>query len=229
MSDSTTLKKNAINVSDLERLASIAGGAYLLLNAFSEKKSFAKAIAAGFLLYRGVSGHCPAYAALKNTRMNLKGHNINIKTAVIVNKPVSEVYAFWRNLNNLPLFMKHIKSIEVINEFISEWTVNVVGGFIKWKSEIVHDVPNERIGWKSEPGTLIENAGNVNFVEIDQFNTEVHVVISYHAPVGKIGESVAHLFNPLFEKVIKEEIHNFKDYIETGEVSTAKGQAEDNQ
>jgi uncharacterized membrane protein len=210
---------NTTNVSDTERLVSLAAGALLLYKALN-KKSIAKAVAAGYLMYRGTTGYCPVYAKL-NANASSKPRNVNIKVAVVVNKSKEEVYAFWRNLNNLPLFMKHIQKIDIINDITSEWTVKAPGGgTLKWKSDIVHDEPNIRIGWKSQPDALIENFGNVHFHDAGSYGTLVHLAISYHAPAGKLGEGVAHLLNPLFEKIIKEEIQNFKQYIETGKIPT---------
>lgn len=80
------------------------------------------------------------------------------------------------------------------------------------------------MGWNSLPGATIENAGKVVFKEAEENSTEIHVVISYKAPLGTAGEEVLSLFTPVFETMIKEDVRNFKRYIETGEIPTIKGQ-----
>jgi uncharacterized membrane protein len=42
-------------------------------------------------------------------------------------------------------------------------------------------------------------------------------LITYRAPFGDIGEGIASLFNPMFEKMVQDDVKNFKRYIETGD------------
>lgn len=206
------------NVSPSERGASLLGGAYFLFDAIAkEKKSPVEAILAGYLLYRGVSGNCFLYNAIGKTKPDNRSRNVNIQIRQIVNKPRAEVYAFWRNLENLPLFMEHLESVDSLNESISVWEVNLPGnmGTMRWKSEIVIERENELLGWQSLPGSGIENAGKVEFKDAGDA-TELHVVITYHAPGGIAGESAARLLNPMFEEIVEEDVRNFKWFIEQG-------------
>jgi len=213
------------NVSKPERiLSSLAGGA-LLANGLIGKKSPLKILAGGFLLYRGLTGNCPAYSAA--AKLNIRHpKNITIKTSLTVNKPIAEVYAFWRNLENLPLFMKHLESVQVTDRITSIWRAKVPGrlGTVEWKSSLFLDQENERIGWRSDEGADIMNSGTVHFKDGGKFGTEIHAIISYHAPAGILGEGIGRLLNPIFEGMVQEDIKNFKRYIETGEIPTIEGQ-----
>ena len=125
--------------------------------------------------------------------------------------------------------MRHLKKVQVLDETTSEWTASIPRlpgklGTVSWKSEIVKDDPGALLSWKSLPGSAIENAGKVSFNDAGKFGTEVHVVISYHAPLGLVGEKAGKLLNPLFEKMVREDIRNFKRFIETGEIPTTEGQ-----
>lgn len=213
------LQNKEKNVGEEERAISALVGGVMLAQALFGKKNPLKIAAGGYMLYRGLSGHCPAYSALEKLK-NTEPQNITIRTTLTVDKPVEEVYAFWRQLENLPLFMKHLHSVEVTGEVTSTWRANVPGGFgvIEWESTIVLDHENERIGWRSDAGALIENAGTVRFKEVGKSQTELEVLISYHAPAGKIGEMVGRLLNPVFERMVMEDVTNFKYFIETGEI-----------
>lgn len=216
------------NVGRPERLLSVVSGGYLLYNAITERKvSAVQTLAGSYLLLRGFTGFCPLYRAAGKTRLDFRTQNINIKTALTVNRPRDQVYAFWRRLENLPAFMKHLKRVKVIDEKNSEWKALVPGewGAITWRSEIVKDDPGSMLSWHSLPGSAIENAGKITFTDAGKFGTEIHVVISYHAPLGLLGEKTIRLFNPVFEDMIKEDIRNFKRYIETGEIPTIEGQS----
>jgi uncharacterized membrane protein len=219
--------KPDINVTVPERVVSVLAGTFLLYRALKKRNlGIINGAAAGFLLYRGLSGNCPAYGAMGKKKLADPVKNINIRTTVTVNKPRHEVYAFWRKLDNLPLFMKHLHSVEVLDDKQSQWKARIPGGFgtIQWKAEITKDEDESLLGWNSLPGATIENAGKVMFKDAGENGTEIHAVISYRAPLGAVGEGVARLLNQVFEDMVKEDIRNFKRYIETGEIPTIEGQ-----
>ncbi|MFL9843868.1 SRPBCC family protein [Flavobacterium rhizosphaerae] len=207
-----------VNVSTPERIIMVAAGAYLLYRAFkkNDKRKVAESLAGGTMLFRGISGYCPAYDTINQTGV-FKGGSISINSKFTVNKPVEEVYKAWRNLENLPLFMEHLTSVTTIDDYISEWkaTAKGVPGNLSWKAEILMDEPNELISWHSMPESTIHNAGKVRFKDTGN-GTEVNVTISYQAPLGKAGEFAAKLINPVFENMIKSDIEGFKQYIEAG-------------
>ena len=45
--------------------------------------------------------------------------------------------------------------------------------------------------------------------------TELEVVMIYHPPAGEIGAGLAKALTPVFEKMIRQDVMNFKEYIET--------------
>lgn len=212
-----------VNVGQGERIASAAVGAWLLsssLHNLTSKPlgSLVKLALGGYLLYRGASGHCMAYDSLGKTKGVSNTPAINIRTSLIVNKPKAEVYAFWRKLENLPLFMKHLSSVTEIDSKHSHWEAVIPGniGKIKWNAEIVKEEDGHLIGWQSIPNSMINNAGKVTFNDAaGGQGTELEVVISYHPPAGEIGAGLAKALNPVFEKIIRQDVMNFKEYIET--------------
>lgn len=206
-----------VNVSKIERLLMIAAGSFLVYKAIKgRKKNIGQGIAGGTMIARGISGYCPVYDAFGQGGL-MKSANINIHTAVEVSRPINEVYAFWRNLENLPLFMKHLDSVDEKNNLTSIWKAKIPGGIgtVGWKAEILMDEPEKVLSWHSLPGSTIDNAGKVSFTKTGSGSTTVDVVISYHAPLGTAGEAAAKLLNPIFEKMVKKDIQNFKDYIES--------------
>nr|WP_294781094.1 SRPBCC family protein [uncultured Flavobacterium sp.] len=204
------------NVSTAERILMVTSGAYLLYSALSkEKKNITQAGTAGAMLLRGISGYCPVYHAADHL-MKDKASNVNIRVSTVIERPVHEVYDFWRNLENLPKFMNHIESITTENSTISEWTAKGPAGIgkISWKAEIVKEEKNELLSWNSIEGSSIKNAGKVVF-KSKGYATELDITISYHAPLGVAGESAAKLLNPYFEKMVKDDIANLKVYLES--------------
>ena len=207
-----------VNVGTTERLLMIAAGSYLLYRALkkNDKKKVAEGITAGTMLFRGISGYCPAYDVMNNAGA-LKGNNVTATASLTIDKPVDEVYSAWRNLESHPEFMNHLESVTPIDNYISEWKAKGPAGIghLSWKAEILMDEPNKLLSWHSMPGSTVNNAGKVKFTD-NGSSTDIEVTISYHAPLGKAGEAVAKLFSPVFEKMLTNDIQNFKEYIETG-------------
>ena len=207
------------NVSTIERILMVAAGGYLLYSGLSGKnKSVAQSLAGGTMLARGISGYCPVYDAVgKGGKM--KSSNVNIRTSVSINKPVEEVYAFWRNLENLPKFMQHLDSVVEKDKVTSHWTATGPGGIgkLSWDAHILMDEKNNMLSWHSLPESTVDNAGKVLFKDNGTGGTALDVTISYHAPLGVAGEAAAKLLNPFFEKMVKSDIQSLKTYLEIGE------------
>lgn len=208
------------NLSWPERYTSIIAGAMLgysgLRHIFnSPLSSIVKLGAGGYLLNRGITGHCEIYS--KIDKYTSDRVNINIRSSFVIHKPRHEVYAFWRRLDNLPLFMTHLKSVELLEGDRSRWVMKLPTGLtnLTWDAEIVKDKPNEMIGWSSLPGSVIVSAGKVRFRDmIVGEGTRVDVVITYKPPVGIVGARVARVFNPLFKKIVEKDVQNFKHFMD---------------
>lgn len=217
------------NVGKTERIISAIAGSLLVFHGLKKGRKLSEIPLGSFLLFRGATGFCPVKQRIEylvsdgvsgNHKAIAHPKNIDIDTKVMINRPKEDVYAFWRKLENLPLFMKHLDSVTVIDETTSLWTAKIPGGLgkIDWESEIINDQVNHRISWKSLPESEIRNSGNVEFKDAGPGRTELHAVISYQAPGGIIGEKVGQLLNPVFEKLVKSDIENFRKYIETSRV-----------
>jgi uncharacterized membrane protein len=224
-----------INIGTSERIVSAFGGAALSvwgLRTLGKPSGVTMFLGGAYLLARGISGYC----ALNN----LVGRNTNqkstsameVKTTMLINKPRSEVYAYWRKLENLPNFMEHLLSVEELDDKKSRWTAEVPGGLgkVSWEAEITEDISGEVISWCSLPGSTIDNAGEVRFSDATgDRGTEVKAVITYRLPAGQLGSLAGKLFNSKVESMIREDLRRFKKILETGEkpVSRESGSVSD--
>jgi uncharacterized membrane protein len=216
----TSIADETINLNWPERYASIAAGVKLsfsgIRHLFSKPfKSILKLGAGGYLLNRGITGHCELYSRIgKDTN---EPTNVNIRSSFVIDKPRHQVYNFWRKLDNLPLFMNHLESVEVLDNKRSHWILKLPSGVanVSWEAEIVKDEPDELIGWSSLPGSIIDNAGKVRFRDAaNGKSTLVDIVISYQPPAGGVGTSIAHVLNPLFKNMVDNDVRNFKQYMD---------------
>jgi len=144
---------------------------------------------------------------------------IRTKRSITVRKPVEEVYAFWRNFENLPRFMRHLESVSVMDERRSHWVARAPAGkTVEWDAEIVDERENEMISWRSLPGAGVYNAGEVRFNPAPgNRGTEVRVTLEYDPPFGKLGSKVAMLFREEPGQQVQDDLRHFKQVMETGE------------
>ena len=214
------------NVNMPERVLSLIAGGVITYKAISQITkhpiiALQEAMIGGILLYRGATGICPIYSRLGTDSTDMPA--ITITERFIVDKSKEELYAFWRNLENLPRFMKHLSSVEEQSEKLSHWKANLPGEILKlsWNAEITREEKNSYIGWQSVEGSMIDNAGKVEFNDaLNGLGTELFVEISYFPPAGSLGQGIAKLLNNVFEDMIREDIANFKHYVEGEEYQT---------
>ena len=154
------------------------------------------------------------------------GRGIHVQKSLIVNRSPQECYSFWRDFANLPRFMTHIESVEVRGDRLSHWVAKApAGARVEWDAEIVDDRPGERISWRSLPGSDVDNAGTVRFMNAPgNRGTIVRVQMQYQPPGGKVASLVAKLFGEEPQQQIPQELRRFKAILETGEVPTTVGQ-----
>jgi uncharacterized membrane protein len=217
-----------INVGPGERVLSSFIGAATTVYGLRHLGSLAGltlAATGGILLYRGLTGYCMVNNAIgRNSNVvTRKTPAMEIKGTFTLNKPRSEVYAFWRKLENLALFMKHIESVTEQDSVHSTWKARVPGGVgtVTWKATITEDRPQELLSWASEPGSTIDTAGTVRFKDAPtDRGTEIQVNMTYRLPAGDVGALAGKLFNPAVEKMMKEDLRRFKSILETGEIAT---------
>jgi uncharacterized membrane protein len=153
-------------------------------------------------------------------------HPVEVREAFTILRSPEELYAFWRRLENLPRFMHHIESIEVIDETHSHWRVKAPGGkSVEWTAEIVRDEPGRAISWRTTSHPDIAHGGTVSFEPATGGRgTVVSVHLGYDAPGGKLGAGIAKLFGEEPRIQVREDLRRFKRLLETGEIPTIEGQ-----
>jgi uncharacterized membrane protein len=150
------------------------------------------------------------------------GRRYRFATKVLtINRPPAEVYGFWRDLENLPRFMRHLESVTTTAPGRSRWKVKgPAGTTVEWDAEIVEDRPSEVIAWRSLPGASVENGGFVRFRPAPgRKATEVKVHLEYHPPGGRLGSAIASLFGEEPGQQLQEDLRRFKQVMETGEIA----------
>lgn len=143
---------------------------------------------------------------------------------VTINRPRQELYAFWRDFRNLPLFMESIVSVEVLDGRRSRWTVAAPAGrTVEWTSAITEDEDGRLIAWETEPGGDIKSTGRIIFRDAPPGRgAEVTAEILYDPPGGDLGKLIAKLFQKEPKIQARHDLRRFKQLMETGEISTSQ-------
>jgi uncharacterized membrane protein len=173
------------NVPPIERLVSFAVGA--LVTELGRRMvrrgrwlGWALVGAGSLLGARGASGHCTVTRALFG-----RGQGVTLSRSITVRAPREDVYAFLRDLGNLPRFMDHVKQVLVQPEGHSRWIVSEAGSTFTWTTDLTDDVPGKRLAWRSEDDSDIDNRGRFELSDAHGGTaTHVHVKLSYGPPVG---------------------------------------------
>lgn len=150
---------------------------------------------------------------------------LELKASTTVNLPPDEVYRFWRDLENLPRFMLHLRSVSEGADGRTHWEANApVRRKVRWDAEITGDEPGRRISWRSLPGADIDNSGTVHFAPAPgDRGTEVRVVLHYDVPGGRVGRLTAKLLGEEPDQQVRDDLRRFKQVLETGDVVRTDG------
>lgn len=209
------------NWSPAMRLMSGVGGSLLTLYGLS-RRGVSKPLfsTAGLVLTaRGVTNLDPRSLL----GLGLGENAIKVQKAININAPIDEVYRFWRNFENFPRFMEHVKEVRVQNG-LSTWKVEgPAETSVEFESHITEDSPNELIAWQTVPDSQVHHAGFVRFDENRDGSTRVTVQMNYVPPAGALGHAVATLFGVDPRQAMHEDLVRLKSLLEEGETSTSEG------
>lgn len=138
-----------------------------------------------------------------------------------INRPRQEVYERWRDFERFPDFMDNVRSVEMLGDKQSRWTIEAPAGkTVELITDTTHDVPGTRIAWKSTPDSQIDTAGEVLFTDAAPGRgTVVTLIMTYDPPAGALGKLAAKLFQREPAIQARRDLRRFKQLMETGEVT----------
>jgi uncharacterized membrane protein len=172
-----------------------------------------------------------AYAAAKAIKVATEdtevAREVHVETSIAIDRSPAELYLFWRQFMNLPLFMRNLESVSDLGSGRTHWVARGPdGSLIEWDAEIYNEKANELIAWRSLENAEIVNAGSVRFQAAPQgHGTYVRIALNYNPPAGKLGATIAQLLGADPAQLIKEDLRRLKQMIEAGEIATIDGQS----
>ncbi|MGE0312192.1 MAG: SRPBCC family protein [Lautropia sp.] len=170
------------------------------------------------------SGHHPHDSAPGRTAKRRRfGEYAVVGRTVTIDRPRSELYAFWRDFSNLPTFMENVRAVEKTGTDTSRWTIAAPAGrSVDVETRIVEDRENAFISWRSVAESAIDAEGKITFRDAPGGRgTEVEAIVAYKPPAGELGRWIATLFQREPAMQGRRELKRLKMLMETGEIATA--------
>ena len=137
-----------------------------------------------------------------------------ITGSIEVEAPVAKVYEYWRNLENLPSFMKNIEEVRSTGPDTTHWVVKGPLGYrAEFDARTTQDEQNSAIGWNTVDGD-VQTSGQIRFQEVTPTRTKLEVQMKYaDPPGGKAGEAVSRLTSGP-KAIMEQDLRNFRDIME---------------
>ncbi|MFE1853525.1 SRPBCC family protein [Streptomyces sp. NPDC059489] len=136
-----------------------------------------------------------------------------VKEAVDVEVPIHTAYNQWTQFEEFPNFMGGVEEVRQIDDRHNRWTTKIVGIRREFDTEIVDQLPDERITWRTTTGDSRQK-GTVRFQRLDDVHTRVELVMDVE-PGGAL-EKAADMFG-VIDRRVKGDMRRFKDYVERRE------------
>jgi uncharacterized membrane protein len=206
-----------------ERWATALGGAALVV--WGARKLSRERHPVGALL--ATTGAGLIWRSSRDTRARLAGsRGTAVEESVAINRGPDELFEFWRNLELLPMIMPQLASVEIVGHRRSHWVAGGPAGWrTEWYADIINEIPNQLLAWRTVEGSDLVSAGSVHFEPGPVGRgTVVRVKLQYDPPGGKLGAAFAWAFGDGPAHVIREGLRRFKQLMETGEIPTTEGQ-----
>ncbi len=164
--------------------------------------------------------------AVRLTRSTPALRTLRVVRTIAINRSPADCYQFWRGLESLPRFMRHVVDVKKIDESRSRWVVRAPAGrTVEWDAVIVRQEPDRLIAWRSLEGADVDSTGVVEFSpRPGGRGTLLRVAMEYRPPAGILGAAVAKLFGEEPGQQMKEDLRRLKQLLETGEIPTTEGQ-----
>jgi uncharacterized membrane protein len=132
-----------------------------------------------------------------------------IEKQIEVNVPVHTAYNQWTQFEEFPRFMEGVKEVRQLDDRRLHWRAEIGGKQVEWNAEILEQVPDEKIAWRSTSGA--RNDGLVTFDKRSDNTTLVTLHLDYD-PEGAV-ENAGDKLGVVSHRV-DGDLKRFKQFVE---------------
>jgi len=189
-------------------------GAYMAQSGLrrSGLKGLAQALAGGTLLARAATDIDFSHIFGFGDR-----NGLSFQKTMTFDVPLPRLFEFFSHWQNFPLFMHNVREVQDLGNGRSHWVVQGPPGTdVTWNAAVTRFEPNHAIAWKSEPGSVVPNAGIVYFEELPSNRSRATIRMVYNPPAGVFGHAIASIFGTDVKSEMDADLARVKTYLETG-------------
>lgn len=150
-----------------------------------------------------------------------------VKASITVDRSAADIYAFLRELENLPRFISYLDSVITSDRTTSHWRAKLPWGpALEWDATITEDQPDRRFAWKVQSGKLavMIDSGELRLEPAPGGNgTEVHLTL-WGGPL-RAPKVVDRWLRKLPERFWSAQLHRLKQLLELGEITVSDASA----
>ncbi|MEU2507516.1 SRPBCC family protein [Streptomyces sp. NPDC007863] len=133
-----------------------------------------------------------------------------------VEAPLRQVYDQWTQFEEFPRFMDGVEEVRQLDDRLCHWRTRVAGASREFDTEIVDQLPDQRIAWRTVGGD-VRQKGVVTFERVDDEHTLVRLKMEVE-PSG-LADRAAQAMG-FVEQRVEGDLHRFKEFIEDREQAT---------
>ncbi|MFF4958272.1 SRPBCC family protein [Streptomyces sp. NPDC001222] len=133
-----------------------------------------------------------------------------VKETVEVEVPLRTAYNQWTQFEQFPKFMEGVEEVRQLDDRHNHWTTKIGGIRREFDTEIVDQLPDERITWRTTSGDTRQK-GSVRFQRVDDMHTRVELVMDVE-PAGAVERTADTL--GVINRRVKGDLRRFKEFIE---------------
>ncbi|MEU3607722.1 SRPBCC family protein [Streptomyces sp. NPDC035033] len=139
-----------------------------------------------------------------------------VHDTIEVAAPLREVYDQWTQFEEFPSFMDGVEEVRQLDDRLCHWRTRIAGATREFDTEIVDQLPDERIAWRTVGGD-VKQKGVVTFERVDDEHTRVRLAMEVE-PSG-VTDRAAKAMGVL-ESRIEGDLRRFKRFIEDRDRAT---------
>lgn len=133
-----------------------------------------------------------------------------VEKTIDVDVPVRSAYDQWTQFEEFPHFMEGVEEVRQVDERHCHWRTKVAGVRREFDTEIVDQLPDERVAWRTVGGE-VRQKGVVTFQSLDEGHTRVRLAMEVE-PEGVV-EKTGDLLG-ILDLRVKGDLKRFKGFIE---------------
>ncbi|MEZ4282336.1 MAG: SRPBCC family protein [Myxococcota bacterium] len=132
-----------------------------------------------------------------------------IEESIVIEVPVKVAYDQWTQFEQFPRFMEGVRDVHQESERRLHWKAEIGGRAVEWDSEIVEQVPDQRIAWRDLGDR--KGGGVVTFHHLSSNSCKVMVQIAYEPQnsLQQVGDALG-----LVRRRVRADLDRFRDFIE---------------